>query len=200
MIGLTSLEVYNSVFNTNTKNIKFELYTDAFDKFSFEELKGELEEILTISDITPYHLQREKIGPRIIEAYKKLRSEKSSTDGYFILSMGYARSPFRHIESFLRIVVGLDEDDCQLILIQYYSIFVTYKIAPRIYTIKDISEAVYTMGDHEGTLQFEYDDFSMKTNFILTRFSGNFGRLGSDDKSFFKFFFKFYTIKGLYTY
>ena len=30
--------------------------------------------------------------------------------------MGYARSPFRNFESFLRIVVGSDEDDIQLIL------------------------------------------------------------------------------------
>ena len=30
------------------------------------------------------------------------------------------------------------------------------------------------MGDHEGTLQIEYDDISMKTNLILTRFGGTF--------------------------
>ena len=53
MIGLTSLEVYNSTFNTNDENNKFELYTDTFDEFSFEELKDELEKILSISDITP---------------------------------------------------------------------------------------------------------------------------------------------------
>ena len=32
--------------------------------------------------------------------------------------MGYARSPFRDFENYLRIVVGLDEDDNQLILKQ----------------------------------------------------------------------------------
>ena len=75
MIGLKSLEVYNSIFNINTTNNKFELYTDSFEEFSFEELKDELEEILSFWDIIPYHLQREKIGPRIIEPYKKLRFE-----------------------------------------------------------------------------------------------------------------------------
>ena len=35
MIGLTSLEVYNSIFNINKTNNKFELYTDTFDEFSF---------------------------------------------------------------------------------------------------------------------------------------------------------------------
>ena len=32
------------------------------------------------------------------------------------------------------------------------------------YQIKDISEVVYTVGDHQGTLQIEYDDINMKTN------------------------------------
>ena len=30
------------------------------------------------------------------------------------------------------------------------------------FTRKDISEAVFTMGDHEGTLKIEYDDITMK--------------------------------------
>ena len=67
-------------------------------------------------------------------------------------------------------VVGLDEDGIQLILEQYNSIFITYELSPTIYTIKDTSEAVYTVGDHEGTLQTEYDDVSMKTKLILSRF------------------------------
>ena len=115
MVGLSSLEVYNSIFNVAEVNNKFELYTDAFDDFVFEKLKNEIEEVLSISDITPHHLQQEVIGPRFIEAFKKLRSEKSNADGYIILLMGYARSPFRDFESYFRIVVGLDEDDIQLI-------------------------------------------------------------------------------------
>ena len=88
MAGLNRLEKNQFVFNLTEHNIKFELYTDTFDKFSPGELKDELEKILNISAITPYHLQHEKIGPRIFEAYKKLRLEKSSIDGYFILLMG----------------------------------------------------------------------------------------------------------------
>ena len=60
MIGLISLEVYNSIFNITDENNNFELYTDNVDEFSFTELKDELEEIPNISDITPYHLQQEK--------------------------------------------------------------------------------------------------------------------------------------------
>ena len=85
MIGLTSLEVYDSISNITEKNYNFELYTDTSDDFSFAEIKDELEEILSISDITPSHLQHERIGPHIRKAYKKLRSEKSSSDGYLKL-------------------------------------------------------------------------------------------------------------------
>ena len=37
MIGLTDLEVYNSVFNITEKNNKFELYRDDSNKFGFLE-------------------------------------------------------------------------------------------------------------------------------------------------------------------
>ena len=71
MIGLTTLEVYNSLFIINQENNKFELYTDTFDEFSFTELKDELEEILNISNITDEHLQDEIIAPLINQTYKK---------------------------------------------------------------------------------------------------------------------------------
>ena len=85
MLGLTDLEVYNSIFNITKANNKFELYTDTFDEFSFEELEDELEEILKIPNITDDLLEDETIAPRIISAYWELRSGKSSTDGYIIL-------------------------------------------------------------------------------------------------------------------
>ena len=182
---LCSLEGYKSVFNVITTKIRFELYTNNFDKFSFEELKDELMEILTTSDITPYHLQHEKIGPRIIEAYKKVILEKSSTDGYIILLMGYARSPFRDFESYPTIVVVLDEDDIELVSKQYKSIFVKYEIVPGVCSIKDIADAVYTMGDRERTLQIEHDDIIMKTKFNSFRFGATFVTLQFDKRSLF---------------
>ena len=42
------------------------------------------------------------------------------------------------------------------------------------------------MGDHDGTLQNEYDDVSMIAKFILTRFGSTFGTLRFDEKSFLK--------------
>ena len=100
--------MYNSITEHNNK---FELFTDTFDEFLFTELKDEVEEILNISDITPSYLQHEIIGPLFIEWFRELRLEKLSIDEYIILIMGYARSPFRNFESYLIIVVGLDEDD-----------------------------------------------------------------------------------------
>ena len=63
--------------------------------------------------------------------------------------------------------------------------FISYELSPGIYTVKDISEAVYKMEDHEGTLRIEYDDISMKTKLILTRFVETFETLRLNEKSFF---------------
>ena len=107
MIGLTDLEVYNSICNITHENKEFELYTDTFDEFSIEDLKDELEQILNISKITNEHLQDKTLGPHINSTYRKLETEKRLTNGYYMLLMGYARSPFRDFESYHRIVVGI---------------------------------------------------------------------------------------------
>ena len=99
--------------------------------------------------------------------------------------MGYVRSPFRDFESYLRIVVDLDEEDIQLFLKQYNSHFIIYEISPGIYTIQDISHAVHTFSGHEGRLQIEHDDINMKTKINLTRAGESFMSLRFDRKSFF---------------
>ena len=185
MLGLIDLEVYNSIFNITKENNKFELYTDTFDEFSFEELKDDVEEILNIPEITDDHLEDDILAPRIAETYRKLRSDKSSHDGYIILLMGYARSLFRDFESYLRIVVGLERDNIRLISKQYNEKLVTYELDPGNYTIEDLKKAVYPLGDHEGTLQIEYDNLNKKVKLILTRFGGTFGTLRFGEKSFF---------------
>ena len=182
MLGLIDLEVYNSNFNITKENNKILLYTVTFDEFSFEELKDELEEILDIPNITDSHLEDETLAPRIAETSRKLRSDKSSHDGYITLLMGYARSPFRDFESYLRIVFGLEEDNIQLILKRYNEKFITYELDPGNYTIEDLQKAVYPLGDHESTLQFEYDDLNKKVKLILSRFGSTFGTLRFDKK------------------
>ena len=175
MLGLIDLEVYNSIFNITKENSKFQLYTDTFDEFSFLELRDELEEILNIPNVTDSHLEDETLAPRINETCWKLKSDKTSHDGYIILLMGYARSPFRDFESYLRIVIGLEENNIRLILKQYNEKFVTYELDPGIYTIEDLQEAVYPLGDHENTLKIKYDYINKKVKLNLTRFGSTFG-------------------------
>ena len=191
MLGLIDLEVDNSIFNITKENKKFELYTDNFDEFSFHELQDEVTEILNIPNITDDHLEDKATADRIAETYWKLRSDKSTDDGYIILIMGYARSPFRDFESYLRIAVGLEEDNIRLILKQYNEKFITYELDPGKYTIEDLQKAVYPLGDHKGTLQIEYDDLNKKVKLILTRFGSTFGTLKFDEKSFFHTFLGF---------
>ena len=138
MIGETNLEVYNSIFNITEENNKFELYRDMSAKFGLLELKDELEEILNIPHITIEHLDDEILGPRTIYELIKLSNEKKNSDGYMILLSRYSASPFRDFESYLRLVIGLDEEDIQLILKEYNSHFITYDLTPGIYTIQDI--------------------------------------------------------------
>ena len=90
--------------------------------------------------------------------------------------MAYSRSPFGDFESYCRIVVRLGEVGIQVISKQYKSNFLTNEISPGVYSIKDVSEDVYTMGDHGKTLQIEYDDISGKTKFISTHFGLTFKR------------------------
>ena len=68
---IEKLTVYNSIFNITRENNKFELYTDTFDEFSFEELKNEVEMIVNLPDITPDDLEDDIVGPRVFQAYRK---------------------------------------------------------------------------------------------------------------------------------
>ena len=64
-LGLTSLEVYNNIFEITQENIFFELHTDIVDEFSFAQLKDETEEIFDDSNISPENIQDKTLGPRI---------------------------------------------------------------------------------------------------------------------------------------
>ena len=102
--------------------------------------------------------------------------------------MGYSRSLFRDFESYLRIVVGLDEEDIQLILKEYISHFITYEITPGIYTIQDISDTIHTFSGHSEIIKIEYDDLNKKTKIILDfkndRNAFGLGTLRFDERSF----------------
>ena len=189
MIGLTNLEVYNSIFNITEENNKFEIYRDVPTKFRFLDLKDELEEILGIPYITQEHLLDDETASRIFDEYHKLSQEKKNSDGYTILLLNYSRSQFRDFETYLRIRVGLDEKDIQLISKEYNSHFITYELSPGIYTIKDISDVVQTFSGHSDIIEIEYNNISMKTKIILKyndwRENFGLGTLRFDKKSFF---------------
>ena len=69
----------------------------------------------------------------------------------------------------MRIRVGLDEEDIQLILKEYNSHFITYELTPGIFTIQDILDAVQTFSGHSDIIEIEYNDISMKTKIILKK-------------------------------
>ena len=194
IISLTSLEVYNSIFNITERNNIFEIYRDISNKFGFLELKDELEEILNFSHNSQEHLQDDEIGPRIIDEYMNLSHKKKNSDGYMILLLGYSQSLFRDFERYFRNVVGLDEEVIQLILKQNNSHFITYELTPGIHTIQDFSITVHSFIGHSAIREIEYDDISMKTKIILNYFGGqkNFG-LGTlrFEKKSFSYFFRF---------
>ena len=73
MIGLTSLAVYNSIFNTTKGNNNFKLYVYPDGKsisVSYENVRGEIERDSDISDNTATDSQDEITGPIIIEEYR----------------------------------------------------------------------------------------------------------------------------------
>ena len=185
MIGLIDLEIYNSIFDITEENNKFMIYTDTFDKLSFHKLQDEVAEILNIPTITDDHLDDKATADRIAETYWKLRSDKVTHDGYIILLTGYARSLFRDFESYLRLAVGLEEENIRLILKQYNEKFITYELDPGNYNIEDIHQAVYSLDDHKGNIQIEYDEINKKVKLILSSFANGFGTLRFDDNSFF---------------
>ena len=77
------------------------------------QLRANAAEILGLSDISPEDLQHEILGPHVNKLYTKLAIAKRQTDGYYTLYVAYTRSQFRDFESYLRFLVGLDEDNFQ---------------------------------------------------------------------------------------
>ena len=175
MIGLTDLEVYNSIFNITEENNKFELYKFPDEKavgVTYEKVRDEIEKDLDIEGITAEDLQDDIIGPIIIEEYEEQVTKRMNDEQYMNLLAIYIRSVFQDFESFLRTQIDLVEDDIKMFLDEYNSNFVTYQLAPGIYSYRDIAEALYY------TLQSEYpssgseilirlDDITRKTKLVV---------------------------------
>ena len=190
MIGLTDLEVYNSIFNITEENNKFELYKFPDKKaggVSYTKVRDEIEKDLDIEDITAADLQDDIIAPIIIKEYNEQVTKRMNDDGYMDILARYTSSVFQDFESYLRTEVDLVEDDIKLVLDEYNLSFITCELDPGIYTFKDISEALYSIlqSDCPGdcnVIVIEYDIINMKTKLDVK--SGIIA-IRFDEKSFF---------------
>ena len=191
MIGLLELEVYNSVFNTNTTNNKFKLYKFPDEKaggISYTKVTDEIEKNLDSSDLTATDLQDDITGPIIIEEYREQVTKRMEDDGFMNFLSGYPRSVFHDFENYLRTEIDLVVDDIRLVLDKFNSSFVTYELDPGIYTFTDLSVALLKI------LQPEYDGdhdviyITMKIKLFVG--IGIIAR-GFDEKSFFSTIFGF---------
>ena len=190
MIGLTDLEVYNSIFNITEENNKFDLYKFPDEKsggITYEKVRNEIEKDLDIEDITAEGLQDDIIGPIIFEEYKKQVTKRMNDEQYMNILARYTSSVFQDFESFLRTQIDLVEDDVKLVLDEYNSNFITYELEPGIYTFKDISEALLNILQIEypgpsNVINIEFDDITRKTKLVV-----NIGIIAIrfDEKSFF---------------
>ena len=190
MIGLTDLEVYNSIFIITEENNKFELYKFPDEKaggVTYTKVRDEIEEDLDISDITATDLQDDIIGPIIIEEYNEQVTKRMKDEQYMNILAIYTRSVFQNFESFLRTQIDLVEDDVKLVLDENNSNFITYELEPGIYSYRDISEALFY------TLQSEYpssdseilirlDEITRKTKLVV---NSGIMAIRFDEKSFF---------------
>ena len=190
MIGLTDLEVYNSIFNITEENNKFQLYKFPDEKaggFTYEKVRDEIEKDLYLEDITAEDLQDDIIGPIIIEEYKEQVTKRMNDEQYMNILAIYTRSVFQDFESFLRTQIDLVEDDIKLVLDEYNSNFITYDLEPGIYTFKDISEALFNLLQTEypgpsNVIIIEYDDITGKTKLVVR---DGIIAIRFDEKSFF---------------
>ena len=190
MIGLTDLEVYNSIFNITEQNNKLEIYKFPDEKsggVTYEKVRDEIEKDLDIEDITAEDLQDEIIGPIIIEEYNEQVTKRMNDEQYMNILAIYTRSVFQDFESFLRTQIDLVEDDIKLVLDEYNSNFKTYELTPGIYTYRDIAEALYYILQDEypnssSQILIRLDDITRKTKLVVR--SGIIA-IRFDEKSFF---------------
>ena len=175
MIGLTDLEVYNSIFNITEENNKLQLYKFPEEKaggVTYEKVRDDIERDLDISDITAADLQDDLIAPIIIEEYKRQVTKRMKNEQFMNIVAGYVISVFQDFESYLRTEIDLIEDDIELVLEEYNSSFITYEITPGFYTFKDISEALFNILQAEypgpsNVIDIEFDDITMKTKLVV---------------------------------
>ena len=97
---------------------------------------------------------------------------------------GYTSSSFQDSKSYLRTEIDLVEDDNKLLLYENKSTFITCELEPRIYTFKDLSEALSKIlqpkyEPFNNSIVIEFDGITMKAKWVVRsgiiaiRFDGN---------------------------
>ena len=135
MLGLSDLEVNNSIFNIRGENNKFEIYKFPDEEsvgVSYEKVGDEIEKDLDVSDVTPTDLQNEIIARNLIKEYREQVTKRMKDDKYMLILAMYIDSIFQDFENFLRTEIDLVEDDIRLVLDEYNSSFITYGLEPAI--------------------------------------------------------------------
>ena len=176
MLGLTSLEVYNSIFNITEENNNFKLYKFPVEKsggLSYEKVGDEIER-LGYFGYYSHRFTRWYNSPIFIKEYRKQVTERMKDVGYMNILAGYIRSISQDFESYLRTEVDLAEDDIRLVLDEYNSSFITYESEPGFYIFKDLSKVLFNMlqSEYPGpskVVDIESDDITMKTKLIVKR-------------------------------
>ena len=196
MIGLASLELYNTIFDITEENNKFELYNfldEESSGVSYIKVRNEIERDLDISDITAADLQDGPIGPIVFEEYREQVTKGREDVAYMNILSGYPRSIFQDFESYLRTGINLVEDDFKLVLDRDNSSFITIELKPGIYTFKNLSEALFNIlqleyKESSNEIVTEFDDYTRKTQLVV-----QFGivAIRFDKKSFFHTFLGF---------
>ena len=147
MIGLTDLEVHNSVFNVSEEYNKFKFSefpeNEKSGGVSCEKVRDEIEKDFDFSDITATDLKDDIIAPIIINEHREQVTKRMKDNKYMLVLAMYIDSVFQDFERFLRTEVDWVEDDFRLVLDYYNSSYITDELEPGIYTFKDISEVLF---------------------------------------------------------
>ena len=190
MIGLTDLEVYNSIYNITEENNKFQLYKFPDEKaggISYIKVRDEIEKDLDIEDITATDLQDDINAPIIFEEYKEQVSKRMKDEQYMNILAIYISSVFQDFKSFLRTQNDLVENDVKLVLDEYNSSFITNELETGIYSYRDLSEALFHILQSEypssdSEILIRLYDITRKTKLVVN--SGIIA-IRFDEKSFF---------------
>ena len=119
---------------------------------------------MEISDITDTDLQDDIIDPIIIEKYREQVTKRMKDDKYMLILAMYVDSIFQSFECFLRTQIDLVEDDVKLVLDEYNSSFITYKLEPGIHSLKDNSEALFQKSFNQNMM-----DITTQLNMMISQ-------------------------------